>query len=137
MAKVAAPFKLEPDELEWVDRHARERGVTRQAVLEAAVSMYRGEAEAGWPELKAAVRQQVDAERAGNASDQGVGVCSGRAPGLGHVWRSWKDDPMRGCRFCDVKGREFFDEFTRARPELFARLRTPDSIKGTKKKADR
>lgn len=71
--------------------------------------------------------------------DVGVGSCSKREAGLGHVWASWSVDPRRPCMFCGRPGRDdhaagerggYFAEATMARMELFDGLRAPASAHG-------
>lgn len=62
-----------------------------------------------------------------------------------HDWVSWRVDERKPCRLCGLVGRGsrakdgsileggFFEQQTAARSELFSNLRTPASIKGTKK----
>jgi hypothetical protein len=47
MAKVAVAVRLDPVVVEWADAYAKERGVSRQAVLEGAVLDFREDAERG------------------------------------------------------------------------------------------
>lgn len=71
--------------------------------------------------------------------DVGVGDCSKRGDGLGHVWSSWKVDPRRSCVHCGRPGRDnvllgetggFLAEATHARMETFDGLRAPMSAHG-------
>jgi predicted transcriptional regulator len=143
-----------PEELAaWADEYAKERGVTRQALLEAAIESYRADARTGVPELRDMAKRQAYTPSAPEAlaALQGVGDCPERPGELGHIWKSAKEDDRRSCRFCGRPGRDnlvrrdekgnlrpdkggFLGEATKERSELFSRLRTPDSAKGIKPK---
>jgi hypothetical protein len=131
-----------PDDLaEWAEGYAKERGVTRQALIEGALVSFREDCEAGVPELRAAARRQSSV-----ADDRGVGDCPERPDGFGHVWSSAKVDSTRPCRFCGALGRGrrnergevvepgFFEGATSERALLYARLRAPESAHGRAKK---
>jgi hypothetical protein len=51
VAKQAVALRLEPETLEWLDGYAKERGASRQRVLEAAVRDFRATCAGGVPEL--------------------------------------------------------------------------------------
>lgn len=70
------------------------------------------------------------AELAHRTAEQGVGACPERGAGLGHVWGG----VPTLCRFCGAAGADFLDAATAQRSELFRRLATPQSIKGTTKR---
>ena len=113
----------------WADEYAASRGVSRTALLESAIVSFRGDCEAGVPELRARARAQSQVRE----PEQGVGDCPRREGGLGHVW-SRSDLERRPCVFCGVPGRGpggFLDRATADRAELFARLRAPQSVKGS------
>jgi hypothetical protein len=64
----------------------------------------------------------------------GVGVCPGRAPGLGHVWAGAmaSGDRSNPCRYCGTSGRAFFAEATGGRAASFQRVK-PTMESGTGK----
>jgi hypothetical protein len=127
----------------WVESYAAERGVKASDLLRTAVETFREDCAAGVPEIRARAREQ--AALSGH-SDRGVGDCPKRGEGLGHVWGGGDTRP---CRFCRTPGRSeriegmavgeagFFEASTASRAELFARLRTPNSVKGIAKSAGR
>jgi hypothetical protein len=135
MAKVQAPLKLEPETLGWIDEYVKSRGVTRQVWLESAVSSYVEECLRGVPEFSAAVRRQLYAR----GEELGVGDCPRRGEGLGHVWRSPREDPVRPCRFCGLAGRGpggHFEQVVAERSDVFSRLVVPmESGTGSEGKA--
>jgi hypothetical protein len=71
MAKVAVAVRLDPEVVEWADAYAKERGVSRQAVLEGAVLDFREDAQRGVPDLP-----RLDAV----APDASVGVGKASRP---------------------------------------------------------
>jgi predicted transcriptional regulator len=134
-------LRLDEELLEWADAYAKERGVSRTALLESALASFRVDAESGVPELREAARRQSSVE-----DDRGVGDCPERPDGFGHVWSSAKVDSSRPCRFCGALGRGrrnergevvepgFFEGATSERALLYARLRAPESAHGRAKK---
>lgn len=84
-----------PAELaEWASAYAKERGVTRQALIEEAVRSLREDASGGVPVIRQRAREVVE---------QGSGDCPKSA--AGHVWASASVDPRRRCVHCKLPGR--------------------------------
>lgn len=138
MAKQRVDLRLDERLLSWADEYALERGTTRTAIIEAAVERFQDECRRGVPELRAAAARQSSVR-----TPDGVGECSARGDGKGHVWEMRnaegdgegnvrKGDPYEVCRFgCGTLGREFFEAATSERAALFSRLRAPWSVRGT------
>jgi hypothetical protein len=123
-----------PDDLaEWAEGYAKERGVTRQALIEGALVSFREDCVAGVPELRAAARRQSAV-----AETVGVGECPKNEGG--HVFAPPSKDPLRRCGHCGLRGRgpkgedSFLQTATSERALLFARLRAPESAHGRAKK---
>jgi hypothetical protein len=69
----------------------------------------------------------------------GVGDCPERPEGFGHIWKSWRDDSRKSCRFCGRPGRDnspidgpketggYFAMATAGRTEIFSGLKAPMS----------
>jgi hypothetical protein len=129
MTKVLS-LRVADDLAEWADVYAKQRGVTRQALLEEGLRSFQEDCENGVPEIRAAVKRQV-----GQADEAaGVGDCPKRGPLLGHIWKSRQEDPDKACKFCGLKGRQeavkgetnesYLSRFTAERTEVFSRLDT-------------
>jgi hypothetical protein len=117
-----------PDELaDWAEGYARERGVTRQALIEEAVRSLKEDAEGGVPDIRDRASRQVATPS---------GECPKNAEG--HVWASPREDPERPCVFCGLRGRltrpvgqateerpNGLDEATKDRTEFFSGLQVP------------
>lgn len=142
-------LRLDEGLLEWATGYAETRGVSRSELLVQGLLSYKEDCESGVPEFREMAGRQAYAQAKAD-TEQGVGVCPDRPPGLGHVWAG--SDPKKGggprnpCRFCGTPGRGLRDEtgkvvedgyFERAtadRTALFSRLRMPASAHGVKPK---
>lgn len=135
-----------PDDLaEWAEAYAKQRGVTRQALIEEGLRSFQADCESGVPEIRAAAARQSSVRA---DAEQGVGDCPDRPGALGHVWKSPSDDPFRSCRFCGTHGREpaagqglggpegggYFARTTAERMRVFNELRSPGSSHGQAKR---
>ena len=132
MAKQVVTLRLDEELLGWANEYAERRGVPRTALLEEGLRSFREDCERGVPEIRAAAARQ--AAHAHASAEQGVGQCPDRATGLGHVW-AMDAERVNRCRFCGMEGRTFLESATAERAELFSRLRTPESVKGGKRRA--
>lgn len=131
MASKMTSLRVDEGLLEWATEYAAERGVSRSELLEGALANFREDCERGVPEIRRMAAEQ--ASLSGRHDGAGVGDCPDRPGELGHLWRVDAEKVNR-CRFCGTLGQEFLKVATRERAELFARLRTPASIKGEKVK---
>lgn len=133
-----------PDELaEWADSYAAEHGLTRAAVLEAAMIALREDAAGGVPDVVAKRARQKELIRKAIAlhgrieGAHGVGNCPERPGELGHIWDHRRENegdvPYTVCAFCELRGKVFFEQATAERTELFSSLRSPASVRGGKK----
>jgi hypothetical protein len=127
-------LRLDEELLEWADAYAKEREVSRTALLESALVSFREDCKAGMPELREAARRQSSVP----AQAEGVGECPFHEGG--HVFAPPSKDPLRHCCFCGLAGRgergeeSFLQTATSERALLFARLRAPESAHGRAKK---
>lgn len=134
----AHAVRLSDEVSEWVEVYAEKRGVKPSDLLRTAIEDFKVDAEAGVPEIRRTAREQAYAVNTGAV---GVGDCPRRPGELGHVWGGGEGN---ACSFCGALGRAdhdpslplaeqegHFARATAARAELFANLRTPQSIKGT------
>jgi hypothetical protein len=130
-------LRLDEELLEWADAYAKEREVSRTALLESALVSFREDCKAGVPELREAARRQSSVP----AKDEGVGECPFHEGG--HVFAPPSKDPLRRCEHCGLRGRgprddddgnSFLQTATSERALLFARLRAPESAHGRAKK---
>jgi hypothetical protein len=142
MGKERVDLRLDEQSLAWLDKYAAERGTTRTALIETAISNLADDAERGVPEIRRRIKEQAANETAD--AEQGVGACPSRLPGLGHIWAGPKasGDQRNPCKFCGAPGRQkrdaagkpmgeegYFERATRERVELFSTLMQPKSVK--------
>jgi hypothetical protein len=126
-------LRLDEELLEWADAYAKEREVSRTALLESALVSFREDCKAGVPELREAARRQSSVRET-----EGVGECPFHEGG--HVFAPPSKDPLRRCEHCGLRGRgpkgedSFLQTATSERALLFARLRAPESAHGRAKK---
>lgn len=121
----------------WLEGYAKERGAAMSDVVSTALAGFKDDCERGVPELRRAAREQTYAAR----TVQGSGDCPQRAGDLPHEWGSGEERP---CVYCGMPGRAAHDparpqrghlaQAAARRAEVFANLRTPDSIAGRKPK---
>lgn len=122
MTKVLS-LRVQDDLADWADAYAKERGVTKQALLEEGLRGFKDDCERGVPEVRVRVEPS------------GVGACPKNAEG--HVFAPASKDPRRSCVHCSRPGRDgdnetggFFAEATMARADFFSGLKFPDSANG-------
>lgn len=130
--------RISSDLAEWLESYARLRSgpdgaVSKTDVLEQALASFRADCEAGVPELRRRVRAQSSVwDRVRGRPE--AGSCPRHPEGGGHIF-STEDLSTRPCVFgCGLNGRGpggNFEAATGERSELFARLRAPQSVKGT------
>lgn len=149
MATKVLGVRVPEDLAVWAKAYAETRAVPVQAVLEEALRSFKVECESGVPEIRARVREQSSVRA---ARERGVGECSKREDGGGHVWAHPRFDALRSCIYCGLHGREpaakdsaepgkdegggHFARSGASRTELFSRLPAPmQSGTGDPKKA--
>jgi hypothetical protein len=124
MTKVLS-LRVADDLAEWAEAYSKERGVTKQALLEEGLRGFKDDCERGVPEVRVRV------------APSGVGACPKNAEG--HVLAEASRDPRRSCVHCGRPGRDnveaketggFFGEATMARADFFSGLRFPESANG-------
>jgi hypothetical protein len=133
MAAKVVSLRLDEELLEWATDYARTRGVSRTDLLVEGLQSFREDCVAGVPEIRERARALSTVP---TPPLDGVGVCPAREDGLGHVWRSPREDVMRPCVFgCGVNGREpevqgrdsqgHLAEAGASRAEAFGAMRVP------------
>lgn len=111
--------RVDDDLAEWVDAYAKERGVSRQVLLENALRDFKDDCASGVPEFR---------ERVARQSYAGKVNCQGERSAV-HPWVT-----KNGVKVCSVCGkvkpsREDFARATADRTELFSQLEAPASVK--------
>lgn len=104
---------------DWVDAYAKERGVSRQVLLENALQDFKDDAARGVPEFRERVKRQ---------SYAGKVNCQGERSAV-HPWVT-----KNGVQVCEACGkvkpsREDFARATADRSEVFDGLEAPASVK--------
>ena len=127
MTKVLS-LRVDDELAAWADEYAKSRGVSRTDLLVEGLRSFKADCETGVPEIREAARRQSSV-----APSEGTGDCPKRARSLGHVWMAPNIDPRRACEFCGAPGREYFQQATAARTDLFDRLQAPASSHGKAK----
>jgi hypothetical protein len=136
MARKVFSAKVPEDLARWVDDYASERGVSRSEILQAALRGLREDAKSGVPDLPAPEPPQPSRPGRTRVPGELSYVFGKPCRGAVHRW-DVRDDDGRGipgqsvCVDCGwrKRTREDFARATAERADLFARLRTPESVK--------
>lgn len=135
---VMMSLRMDPELAAWAVAYAKERKVSRTALVEAAVRDLRERARAGVPDLgapavEAAPIPEGETEFQRDAREQaalahatdGVGCCPQHAGG--HQWG--REEGAAKCIHCGLAARDFLDAATEQRTRLFSQMRAPKSVR--------